>query len=359
MPTAFLTGATGLIGGETCRLLLERGWRVIALVRSDSAILGNDGQVLASNMLTRLKGDIGQQACGLDRAVQEQLVGDVDLVIHCAASTAFNASDDHYHRINVAGTAHVLALGGTAPFLHISTAYVCGTQNGPIAESACPANAEFANGYERSKAKAEALVEQSGRPWLIARPSIVVGSAIDGRIRRFDSIYGAFKLLAEGRVTSLPATPGASLNFVPIDYVAKAIAALADHHGRFAGEHVHLCAQHALSVVGFVEAMAAHSGLCSPALVNAHSFSSLLLPKYERLLVERVLKYYLSYFQRNPEFETHAAFRLSGLGNAVLDKALLTRLIEYAINSGFLTPRSANARRDNGRPAARAHQVPT
>jgi 2-alkyl-3-oxoalkanoate reductase len=342
MPTAFLTGATGLIGGETCRLLLAKGWRVIALVRSDSAILGNDGQALTSNMLTRLTGDIGQRACGLDRAMQEQLVKEADLVIHCAASTAFNASDDHYQRINVAGTANVLGLAATKPFLHISTAYVCGTQNGPIAESACRGDTEFANGYEHSKAKAEALVEHNGRPWLITRPSIVVGSAIDGRIRRFDSIYSAFKLLAEGRVKAIPAAADASLNFVPVDHVALALSALASGYQNFTGQHVHICSRPSLPVTDFVAAIASFPGLRAPHLSAPNHFRSAQLLRTEKMLFERMLKPYLPYFLRSPQFFVGKLERLTGLQSPTIDRAVIHRLIGYAIESGFLRADAAN-----------------
>jgi 2-alkyl-3-oxoalkanoate reductase len=336
MPTAFLTGATGLIGGETCHSLLAMGWRVIALVRSDSAILGNDGQVLTSNMLTRLKGDIGLPACGLNQAEQQHLAKEADLIIHCAASTAFNACDDHYQQINVTGTAHVLAIGGKAPFLHISTAYVCGTQKGLIAEVPCTANAEFANGYERSKARAEALVEQSGRPWLIARPSIVVGSSIDGSIRRFDSIYGAFKLLAEGRIKTIPATADASMNFVPVDHVALALSALASGYQNFTSQHIHICSRSSLPVTGLMDAIAAFPGLKAPQLSAPEHFSSQQLQRTEKKLFEHMLKPYLPYFQRGPIFATDMLERLTGLQSPIVDTAVLHRLFSYAIQTGFL-----------------------
>jgi 2-alkyl-3-oxoalkanoate reductase len=343
MPTAFLTGATGLIGGETCSLLLAKGWRVIALVRSDSAILGNDGQPLTSYMLTRLTGDIGQQACGLDRAIQEQLVREADLIIHCAASTAFNASDDHYHRINVAGTANVLGLADAKPFLHISTAYVCGTQNGQIAETSCPANTEFANGYEHSKARAEALIEQSGRPWLIARPSIVVGSEADGRIRRFDSIYGAFKLLAEGRVKAIPAAADASLNFVPVDHVALALSALASGYKNFTGQYVHICSRPSLPITDFVEAIASFPGLTAPRLSAPDQFKAEQLLRTELKLFDRMLKPYLPYFQRSPKFVAGKLERLTGLQSPTIDRAVIHRLIGYAVEAGFLRVDGANS----------------
>lgn len=336
MPTALLTGATGLIGGEICRLLLDRGWDVRALVRRDAPICGNDGQMLASSALTRVAGDIGQPACGLDRAMQDRLERDVDLVLHCAASTAFNASEEHHHRTNVAGTAHMLELCGRSPFLYVSTAYVCGQIDGPVAELACPPNSEFANGYERSKARAEALVEQSGRPWLIARPAIVVGAAADGRIRRFDSIYSAFKLLAEGRVKAIPATANASLGFVPIDHVALALAALAGRYQNFDDQHVHICPSQPLAVADFVAAIGSYPRLTAPRLAAPADFDEEQLPRMEKMLLGRMLKPYLPYFQRNPQFATGRLERITGLQSPVVDQAFLHTLIGFAVAAGFL-----------------------
>ena len=235
----------------------------------------------------------------------------------------------------------MLSLGGNAPFLYISTAYVCGTRNGFIAEASCAPDTQFSNGYERSKAAAEALVERSGRPWLIARPSIVVGASTNGRIRRFDSIYGAFKLLAEGRITTLPATVDASLNFVPINHVAEAIAALATNPSEFAGDYVHICAERSLSVAAFVEAIGAAPALKAPRLVAPEAFDKASLLKIEKLLFERILEHYLPYFQHNPEFALGNVKRLTGLQSPSFNLELLHVLIGYAIDAGFVRPVAA------------------
>ena len=346
MPVALLTGATGLIGGELCRLLVAYGWGVIALVRGDTPILGNDGCSISASAYTglvpsvgqvlRMTGDIAQPQCDVDPATASKLEAQVDLVIHCAASTAFNATDAYYQQTNVAGTAHVLALSGNKPFLHVSTAYVCGQRDGPIAEAACAPDTLFANGYERSKAAAEALVTQSGRPWLIARPSIVVGRASDGQIRRFDSIYGTFKLLAEGRVNAIPATADAALNFVSVDFVADALAKLAAGKDNFSGAFVHICAGGPLPLTALLDAIRSQPALKAPRLVEPCDFDMDRLPKTERAWFEHVLKYYLPYFQRAPEFVTDNIKRLIGLQCPAIDQETLGKLIGYAIAAGFV-----------------------
>lgn len=349
MPVALLTGATGLIGGELCRLLVANGWGVIVLVRGDAAILGNDGSNIAVSIYAGLApavgevlcqtGDITQPRCMLDHATANELEAQVDLIIHCAASTAFNATDAHYHQTNVAGTANVLALGGSKPFLHVSTAYVCGQRDGPIAEAACGPDTLFTNGYEQSKAAAEALVAQSGRSWLIARPSIVVGRASDGHIRRFDSIYGTFKLLAEGRISAIPATADASLNLVPVNFVAEALVKLAAGKDNFSCEFVHICAGTPLPLTGLAEAIRAYPALRAPRLVEPRDFDLDHLPKTERRWFENVLRYYLPYFQRAPEFSNDNITRLTGLQCPAIDQLTLRRLIGFTIVADFVNSR--------------------
>jgi 2-alkyl-3-oxoalkanoate reductase len=351
MPIALLTGATGLIGGELCRLLVAHGWGVIGLVRSNAPILGNDGRSISSAVyvglppsqgeVLRLIGDIGQLQCGLDATTVRQLETRVDIVIHCAASTAFNATDAYYQQTNIDGTAQVLSLGGNKPFLHVSTAYVCGERDGPIAELACARGTLFANGYERSKAAAEALVAQSSRPWLITRPSIVVGNVSNGQIRRFDSIYGTFKILAEGRIKAIPATVNASLNLVPIDFVADALAKLAVGKDNFSCEFVHICANRSLSLTALFEAISSLPALKAPVRVEPNDFNMNRLSKFENILFERVLKYYLPYFRRSPEFATGNIKRLTGIQCPAIDQETLRKLIGYAIMTGFV--RSASA----------------
>jgi nucleoside-diphosphate-sugar epimerase len=346
MPVALLTGATGLIGGELCRLLTEQNWGIVALVRGDAPIQSNDGAILAScpyaglppkgGDVLRLTGDISHEHCGLDARTRDGLSEQVQMVIHCAASTAFNACDTHYQKTNVSGTAHALALCGNSPFLHISTAYVCGIRDGVVAEVACPAETQFANGYERSKAAAERLVEHSQRPWIIARPSIVVGAVTDGRIRRFDSIYAAFKLMAEGRIKTIPATANASFSFAPVDYVAAALASLAARPENFGSEYIHLSAQQPFSVSDFMAAIGSFGRLGSPKTIAPDRFNHDNLSPTEKRIFDQILKHYLPYFQRNPHFATDNIRKLTGLKSPDVDIAALHRMIGFALETGFI-----------------------
>ena len=110
-----------------------------------------------------LRGDVRQPGLGLDGASLAEIVRGMDLVVHGAAATGFNLSEQVYREVNIGGTANVLALIGQRgqapiPLLHLSTAYVCGERSGAVAEGELDIGQRFANGYESSKAEAERLV---------------------------------------------------------------------------------------------------------------------------------------------------------------------------------------------------------
>lgn len=333
----FVTGAAGLIGGEVCARLAESDHRVTALVRSNPDVLANDGTPAAvADVLT---GDLSQEGMGLDPAVLERLAGEIDLVLHCAALTRFDLEDEAYRATNIDGTARALDLArrAGAGFLHVSTAYVCGARSGPIGEEdALPTNG-FTNGYEASKAEAEALVRASGVPFVIARPSIVVGDSRTGAIRQFDTIYAAFKLIAEGRVRHMPVSSGATLDFVPLDHVAAGIVALAERFEAAQGSAYHLVSGGPVPVEDFAAAIGSFDHFSAPVLADAATFDPSNLHPLERRLYKRVAGLYAAYFQRDPRFDDAKLREVSGLEPPVMDVAMLRKLISYCIDVGFLS----------------------
>jgi nucleoside-diphosphate-sugar epimerase len=251
-----------------------------------------------------------------------------DIVIHCAATVRFDLDEADYRAVNVDGVAYMLELAeaGDMAVLHVSTAYVCGARDGTIREDDPLPDGGFANGYEASKAAGERLVRASNLRWAIARPSIVVGEHGSGAIRQFDTTYAAFKLIAEGRVRHMPARAGATLDFVPIDHVAKGIvtiaASLAATSGASSGGTFHLVSGQPLPVADFTGAIGAYPQFHEPELVAPENFDPAGLPAIERRLFKRIAGLYASYFQRDPHFDDSAFRKIGGEACPATDKPI-------------------------------------
>jgi nucleoside-diphosphate-sugar epimerase len=346
-----VTGAAGLIGGELTAHLAAAGYGVIAMVRSRGDICANDGSAVAAipfagtapaaGEVRTISGDVRAPDLGLGEPNLAAVQRAVDMVVHCAAITAFDADPADYQAINVEGTAHLLAAFEGAKFLHVSTAYVCGLKNGAVAEAPRDAAFGFANGYEASKAAAEALVRAAHPAHIIARPSIVVGDSHSGVIRDFDTIYATFRLIAEGRVSMLPAASDAHLDFVPIDHVIGGLIDLIAHYDRVGGGAVHLASGQPVPAGLFARAIGSFAELKAPSLVPPEQFDPAVLPRIEQRLYRRTASLYASYFQRDPRFATDRLRALTGRSCPPVDLAMLQRLIGHCLARGFIRPAAA------------------
>jgi nucleoside-diphosphate-sugar epimerase len=107
----------------------------------------------------------------------------VDEIIHCAGCL------DYYDLAklqagNVGYTAHLLVLArrlSLKRFVYVSTAYSSGYQLHSIAEAPLPDPASDPTQYTRTKREAERLVASSGVPFIVIRPSILIGTSDTGR----------------------------------------------------------------------------------------------------------------------------------------------------------------------------------
>ena len=334
------------MGGELAAQLTAAGHSVVALVRKTRDIFANNGRLLnagdfadampQAGCISRLSGDVTTRGFGLDGRVITLLKDKIDLVIHCAATTDFNASESVYRDVNIGGVKNALDILPNARFLHVSTAYVCGLKDGPVTEIPHIYDQKFSNGYERSKAAGEALVLAAGRSAVIARPSIVVGDSGDGSYHHFDSFYQLFRLIAEGHITRLPAADGATLDFVPIDHVAGGLMDIVQNWEKAEGEIFHLSSGAAIPVTMLADAIALFGHLDPPTFLSQKDFTSQQLSDRERRLHRHVADFYTGYFQRCPEFATDNLRQLSGRVCPVIDLMVMKKMIEYCIERGFI-----------------------
>ncbi|MGH2660366.1 MAG: HAD-IB family phosphatase, partial [Actinomycetota bacterium] len=150
-----VTGVTGFLGQAVFeRLLLEvPGATVALLVRPQ---LGSTGRQRVESLMSRPTFNVLSERVGADgiaRILDERVEviegdfaeelpefpGDVDVVMHCAATVSFDPPIDEGFLTNLLGAVrfyeHLLAAGNRPHLVHVSTAYVAGNRKGVIPEA--------------------------------------------------------------------------------------------------------------------------------------------------------------------------------------------------------------------------------
>jgi nucleoside-diphosphate-sugar epimerase len=152
MATAFVTGATGLLGRHLVERLVQQGWTVRALHRNP-----DDAAKLRAIGAEPFAGELGDPA-----ALRKGMAG-VDTVFHAAALFTMWAPAEDFESANVEGTGNMLAAAQAervSSFVYISAAGVVMGDGKPmtdIAEDTPLAYPSWAP-YLASKARAQKLV---------------------------------------------------------------------------------------------------------------------------------------------------------------------------------------------------------
>jgi nucleoside-diphosphate-sugar epimerase len=124
----------------------------------------------------------------------------IDEVINCAGTV-------HYFDVallklsNIDLVSDLLAAAKEASvrrFTHVSTAFACGHLDGVAREALFDEPASDPTEYTRYKRRAEHLIVESGLPYLILRPSIVIGDSRNGHY--FGPAYGVYQFWGSFRV---------------------------------------------------------------------------------------------------------------------------------------------------------------
>jgi nucleoside-diphosphate-sugar epimerase len=184
----FITGASGFLGRNLLRAFADTSDdHFFLLVRSPQAerLIGHHLSGIEESRFSFVRGDITEPVCGVLDTHRHRLGQSVREVWHVAASTSFDATKGaEITAANIGGTRNVLTLcqdfRRLERFFHISTAYVCGTEQGSIPEGPFTRPRQFKNPYEETKYDGETMVRASGLPFVVIRPSIVVGDSRTG-----------------------------------------------------------------------------------------------------------------------------------------------------------------------------------
>lgn len=235
-----LTGATGLIGGELLRALLDAGLRNLTTIVRPT----NEGSV-ASRITDRLRrtgcewtaadtrlrvvaGDVRSPGLGLAAGEAERIRSDVEIIVHAAAETSFIRSKA-CRDTNVGGMRRVLDFASGCRrrplIVYMSTAANSGAATHCCLreEDGCRPDHRHHNEYTHTKALAEQMLSDSGLPALVLRPSIVISEGMEdpgfaGAILWFVPLLNEFD--------AMPIAPTSRLDIVPVSFVVDATLAL-------------------------------------------------------------------------------------------------------------------------------------
>jgi uncharacterized protein YbjT (DUF2867 family) len=168
--TALVLGATGFVGREVVRQLCVRGARAIAPVRPDSPQLEDwRGRLAALGAeVDATPWDVGQLGARLAELRPAQLY--ILIGTTRRRAKADRVEGDIYEAVDLGLTrlaVEAARASGAAPRL----VYLSSVGADPAARSP----------YLRARGKAEAAVTGAGLPWVIARPSFIVGERDEAR----------------------------------------------------------------------------------------------------------------------------------------------------------------------------------
>lgn len=250
--TVLVTGASGFVGSAVARLLVERGFRVRALVRPASPVTH-----LTDHDIEFIRGDLRDA-----ESVRPAMRG-ARALFHVAADYRLWARDpDEIVHNNLTSTRTVMDEARRAGVERVvytsSVATLTCSPKGEIADENVPLHESKAIGaYKRSKVVAERLVEtmvREGLPAVIVNPSTPIGPSDvkptpTGRI------------VVEAAAGRMPAFVDTGLNMVHVDDVAVGHLQ-AFERGRI-GERYILGGQNA-SLSEILAAIASHVGRRPP-----------------------------------------------------------------------------------------------
>jgi dihydroflavonol-4-reductase len=250
---AFVTGATGFVGANLARLLLEEGRNVRVLARA-----GADLRNIPSHpKLEVFTGDLKNQ-----NSISEGVRG-CDEVYHVAADYRFWAKNpQEIYDSNVNGTRYLLEAAqkaGVSKFVHTSTVGTIGlsSQPQPANESTPMDPGQLTSHYKLSKLEAEKIAlefAQKGLPVVVVNPSTPIG-AWDRKPTPTGQVIVDF---VNGK---MPAYVATGLNFVHVRDVCRGHL-LAAQKGRI-GER-YILGHRNLKMIEFLELLAERVGRAAP-----------------------------------------------------------------------------------------------
>ncbi|AYF77091.1 NAD-dependent epimerase/dehydratase family protein [Nocardia yunnanensis] len=230
-----VTGATGFIGRFLVPELLKRGADVHVLVRPGEDSVLRFNRCLrdwdARDRVRPVRGDLAAPGLGIDSEWLAAQRGSIDHVFHLAAGFDSVGAGGGTRRV-----AEIAARLEAGWLHHVSTARIAGNRSGVFTEDMTDVGQLLPTPYQRAMLRAEQDVrDQTGVPWRIYRPSLIIGHSRTGEIDRIDGPYYFFRLLRMAaqlpRILPVVSPKLGETNMVPVDFVARALDHIAHRPG--------------------------------------------------------------------------------------------------------------------------------
>ncbi len=258
-----LTGVTGFLGIHILLELLKRPdvWdRIYCLIRPTERLTAEkrlrsalfyygeeDGDGLIGKKLFAVEGDMENET-----VFSRPFAGSIQTVIHCAANVAHFAYDDKLERINTGGVKKLLAFCKKqgAALVQVSTISISGVSRMGVppltlTEQSLYIGQEIQNRYVLSKYMAEYEILQAaikeGIPVKIMRVGNLQGRLADGEFQ-MNSRTNAFtrQISSYVKIGKVPRSLyEATVNFSPVDEVARMIVTLSRVQDEYTVFHVY------------------------------------------------------------------------------------------------------------------------
>ncbi len=245
---AFVTGASGFIGGHLVRALVAGGWAVAALdLTPPSSPAGG---------VEAIGGDVR------DPGPWKKALAGTDVLFHLAAALgASRLTEEEFLKINAGGTEAILGAAreaGVARTIYASSAGVIGAISpGTVADEGTAPNPQ--NAYDRSKLAGERIAlefAKNGMEIAVIRPGWVYGPGDRRTFKVIKAVHDRrFALIAPDRGRQTP---------VFIDDLVEGIVRAAGKGRR--GEIYHLTGDEILTVRRMAVLIAEACGVPSPRL---------------------------------------------------------------------------------------------
>lgn len=355
--TIVLTGATGLLGSFILNQLLPESTKVYVLVRpesigkfqkqilqlSDRGIWGDQVRSNACSKIITVESDLSLPGLGVEREKYREIISEAQVIIHSAATTKFLVSKEEAQNINLNGTKQVIDLASKCPDLkkmcYIGTSFVAGDFRGEFGEDDFNVRQKFNNNYEESKFYAEEFVRStftSRYSTMIFRPSIVIGSFVNGYTNNFHMFYDPMKIFSKELIDEVPANIETIHNLVPVDIAAQAIKLLL--FGETGNKIFHIVSPNSIRSGEFMNSAAAYFGYKNPKFTPIEFFDFKKLSAVNRKLIEA----FIPYFNYKATFAgSHTISLLSRYGMEMpkIGSSYFDRLFQYCEAVGFIDRR--------------------